>query len=310
MKEKKALLIINPFAGKKRVRSALFDIVDTLSRGGYVPTVRLTSYSGHATEIAKEARPGDFDIIVCSGGDGTLNETVSGLLAAGSDIPIGYIPAGSTNDFASTLGLSKDIKAAAEDIINGKAMPIDIGLFGERFFSYVASFGIFTRASYSTAQNAKNLLGSAAYVIEGIKDLGDVHEYHMTISADGKIIDDTFIFGAISNSTSLGGIITIDPTDVCLDDGLFEYLFVKKPRNIADLMRAVNAISSYDYESDQLYFGSARELTLKCRDAVNWSLDGECASAGNEVTVTNAHRAVKIILPDRKNSLLREPHGI
>ncbi len=304
MEEKKALLIINPFAGKKRVRSALFDIIEILSRGGYTVTVRLTEYSGHATEIAKEVRPCDFDIIVCSGGDGTLNETVSGVLSAKSSIPIGYIPSGSTNDFANTLGLSKDIKTAAEDIIRGRVLPIDIGLFGGRFFLYVASFGIFTKASYSTDQSAKNLLGNAAYVLEGIKDLGDVHEYQMNISADGKMIDDTFIFGAISNSTSLGGIITIDPADVCLDDGLFEYLFVKKPRNIADLIRAMNAISSYDYESEQLYFGSAKELTVKCRDAINWSLDGECASAGNEIVVTNLHHAVNIILPDRENALL------
>lgn len=304
MEEKKALLIINPFAGKKRVRSALFDIIEILSQGGYTVIVRLTECSGHATEIAKEARPSDFDIIVCSGGDGTLNETISGVLAAKSSIPIGYIPSGSTNDFANTLGLSKDIKTAAKDIIRGKALPVDIGLFGDRFFSYVASFGIFTRASYSTDQSAKNLLGKAAYVLEGIKDLGDVHEYQMSISADGKMIDDTFIFGAISNSTSLGGIITIDPTDVCLDDGLFEYLFVKKPRNIADLIRAMNAISSYDYESDQLYFGSAKELTVKCNDAINWSLDGECARAGNEIVVANLHHAVNIILPDRENLLL------
>ncbi len=139
-------MIINPFAGNKRVRSALFDIIEILSQGGYTVTVRLTEYGGHATEIAKEARPGNFDIIVCAGGDGTLNETINGVLAAKSSIPIGYIPSGSTNDFASKLGLSKDIKTAAEDIISGKALPIDIGLFGYRFFSYVAYFGIFTRA--------------------------------------------------------------------------------------------------------------------------------------------------------------------
>lgn len=305
MKEKKALLIINPFAGKKRVRAALYDIIDTLSHGGYTSTVCLTEYCGHATEIVKNVRPGDYDIIVCSGGDGTLNETISGVLASKCDIPIGYIPSGSTNDFASTLGLSKDIKTAAEDIIKGKAQPLDIGLFDERYFAYVASFGIFTRASYSTDQTAKNLLGNAAYVIEGIKDLGDVHEYNMSITADNKAIDDTFIFGAISNSTSLGGILTIDPTDVCLDDGLFEYLFVKKPRNIAELVRAVNAISSYDYESDQLYFGSARKLTVKCADSINWSLDGECASAGNEIEIKNLHHAVKIILPDTDSDLLQ-----
>ena len=217
---KRALLIINPKAGKKRIQNSLFVVTDELAKGGYETTVRITEYSGHATRITEALNPHEYDIIVCSRGD-TLNEVASGVIRSKCNIPIGYIPTGSTNDFAATLGLSKNIATAASDIINGKQYSIDIGKYDDRYFSYVASFGIFTKASYATSQKTKNIIGSSAYVLEGIRDIGVVHEYKMHIEADETVIDDTFIFGAVTNTTLMGGIISIDPTDVALDDGTF-----------------------------------------------------------------------------------------
>ena len=307
-KSKKAFLIINPNAGKKRVRQHLYSIIEELAKGNYITTVCPTQYRGHATELASMAVAENYDIVVCSGGDGTLNEVTSGIIKSGSTLPIGYIPSGSTNDFAATLGLSKNMQYAANDIVTGKLCPIDIGQFGDKYFSYVASFGIFTKASYATDQTAKNLLGSAAYILEGIKDIAAVHEYKMQFNVDDKIINDTFIFGAVANSTSLGGVISIDPSDVALDDGRFEYLLVKKPHNIADLIKAIDAIQFYDYSSDMLYFGSARHISVQTDTPIDWSLDGELAQPGNSVDIVNLHHAINLMLPTqhRNESLISE----
>lgn len=302
MEQKKVLLIINPNAGKMKSKQTLYSIIDILSTGGLIVTVRITEYRLHATEIARDESK-DYDMVVCSGGDGTLNEVINGIIQSGTEIPIGYIPSGSTNDFASTLGLSKDIEKATSDIIKARPYPIDIGKFDDRFFSYVASFGIFTKSSYATPQQMKNLLGSAAYILEGIKDITSVHDYHMTVNTGNNIIDDNFIFGAISNTTSLGGIVTLDPNDVALDDGMFEYLFVKRPRNLADLVKSIHAISSYDYESRYLYFGSASSLKIEWQDNLDWSLDGEHVSADNSAEVINLHRAIKILLPEKNDQI-------
>ena len=294
------LLIINPTAGKKRIRYELYGIIEKLEKAGLVPTVYFTEYKGHAQKIAKGAKAKNFDRIIIAGGDGTLNEVISGCIESGENIPIGIIPAGSTCDFASTLGLSVNMQQAAADIIKGNTKKIDIGKFGKSYFSYVASFGLFTKASYSTNQTAKNLLGRAAYVLEGIKDLGEVHEHRMRITLDdGKVIDDTFLFGAVANSTSIGGFITIDPDDVALDDGEFEYLFVKKPNDIGELLSVLEAVSSYNYECEHLYFGSTKSLHAEYYENLAWSLDGEkAAPEGRYVDIDNLHLAVSVFIPE------------
>lgn len=300
MVEKNALLIINPAAGKKRIRTEMYGVIAELENADIHATVCFTKYRGHATEIARSADPGRYDMIICSGGDGTLNETITGIIASGNELPLGYIPSGSTCDFASTLGISRSMVTAAHDIAVGKPHRIDIGRFCDSFFSYVASFGLFTKASYSTDQTAKNLLGKAAYVLEGIKDLGQVHEHRMCIElADGKIIDDVFMFGAVANSTSIGGIISINPTDVALDDGEFEYLFVKRPENIGDLVMIIDAVTSYDYEDEHLYFGSTKGLRIISDEKLDWSLDGEHAKpTAGVLEICNLREAVSLILPD------------
>lgn len=304
--ERKALFIINPNSGRKRIRIELYNVVAELLEGGVVPTIRYTERKGHAAELAASASQDEFDFIICAGGDGTLNEVMSGIINSGNKLPLGYIPAGSTCDFAATLGISKNMNVAAYDICHGNIHSIDVGKLSDSHFSYVASFGIFTSVSYTTTQAAKNLLGHAAYMLASVKDITVVHDHHMHVETDDDSFDDNFIFGAVANATSIGGVLTIDPSDVALDDGRFEYLFLKRPANIADLITTIDAITSYNYKSDKLYFGSTKKLKIQSSEALDWSLDGEQFSPGREFLVENLHGAVSLILPDyREKNLLR-----
>ena len=207
---KKLLFIMNPFAGQKRANKFLPDIISLYNRAGYDVTTYMTGGPGDATSVAARLAP-DVDLIVCCGGDGTLNETISGVLHRGVDTPLGYIPAGSTNDFASTLKLSGNIMQAAQDILEGSPKSYDVGDFGGRYFSYVASFGAFTRTSYTTPQSSKNALGHTAYLLEGIQEISQLRKEHIRMEMDGQVVEDDFLFGAISNSTSAGGILSLDP---------------------------------------------------------------------------------------------------
>ena len=216
---KKMLFIMNPFAGQKRANRQLSDLLLMFANAGYDVITHMTTGTGSAVE-AVERLAGEVELIVCCGGDGTFNETVSGLLKSGADVKLGYIPAGSTNDFAASLKLSTNILQAAQDILEGEATPYDVGKFGDRYFSYVASFGAFTRASYATPQSVKNALGHTAYVLEGIQELSQIRKEHIRMEMDGEVVEDDFLFGAICNSTSVGGILTLDPKQVDMADGL------------------------------------------------------------------------------------------
>lgn len=232
---KRLLLILNPCSGKKRANRALAEIVSIFNRGGYDVTVYTTAARGDATQVAA-SRCREFDCVVCAGGDGTFNEVVSGVYAAGSDTPIGYIPAGSTNDFASSMHLSRNLLQAARDIVEGEPRTLDLGSFNGRCFSYVASFGAFTRASYATSQSVKNALGHLAYVLGGIKELPSIRSRHVRFLLDHEtVLEDDYIFGAISNSTSVAGILTLSPEIVDMNDGVFELLLVRKPQSLMEL---------------------------------------------------------------------------
>ena len=207
---KKMLFVMNPYSGMRKAVKYLADIISLFNRAGYDVITHMTAGSGDATEVVSRLCSG-MDLVVCCGGDGTLNETICGILHAGADVPIGYIPSGSTNDFAASLKLSTSVMQAARDIVDGQPVSYDVGRFGDRYFSYVASFGAFTKASYSTPQSVKNALGHTAYVLEGINELSQLRQEHVRMEIDGDVIEDDFIFGAISNSTSVGGILTLDP---------------------------------------------------------------------------------------------------
>ena len=253
---KKLLILMNPCSGKKKANRALAEIIDILNRGGYDVTVYMTAARGDATEVAAK-RVAEFDVILCIGGDGTFNEVISGLYSVGSKTPVAYIPAGSTNDFANSLKLSKDLLQAARDVVEGTPRPLDIGRFNDRYFSYIASFGAFTRASYATSQSLKNALGHFAYILSGVKEIASIRSKHLRLTlADGTVFEDDYIFGAISNSTSVAGLLTLAPDLVDMNDGLFEVLLIRKPKNPLELSDCVLALTTQDYNTPMLTLSS------------------------------------------------------
>lgn len=290
---KKLLLIVNPVAGKKRLKNMLLDVVQIFARGGFATTVMVTGRRGEASEFA--ACGSEYDRIVCCGGDGTLNEVISGMLDHGVTIPLGYIPCGSTNDFATGMGISSDIKKAAESIANGLPRLLDVGKFGDRHFTYVASFGAFTATSYTTAQDVKNILGHAAYVLEGIKDLQSIKPYRMQFVSGDTVYEGEYVFGAIANSTSFGGIVKLKDELVSLNDGLFEVLLIKMPKTIADLNVIINSLTTSNFENKRFEFFKASKLTIISEEPIAWSLDGEYMRTEGEVAMSNLHGVINFI---------------
>ena len=292
---KKLLLILNPCSGKKKASHALADVVNVFNRGGYDVTVYITAARGDATKVVAQRAP-EFDLVVCAGGDGTFNETISGLLAGGHDTPIGYLPAGSTNDFASSLHLSKNLVEAARDIVEGTPRRLDVGRFNDRYFSYVASFGAFTRASYATSQNVKNALGHLAYILSGIKELAYIRSRRLRFTLDdGRELEDEYIFGAISNSTSVAGILTLSEDLVDMNDGVFELLLVRKPENLLELNDCVLALTTQDYHTPMLTFTSARSVEIEAPEDMDWTLDGEREPGSAHCRAENLHDAIRIV---------------
>lgn len=296
------LIIVNPTAGQKRISKKLSDVLQIFCKNGYLPTVMTTLRQGHARELARDYAK-NYDLVVCAGGDGTLSETVAGLMDAGADIPLGYIPCGTTNDLASTLGLSNDIDQAASDILTGTAIPLDIGLFNGKTFSYTASFGAFTRASYATPQTLKNTLGHLAYLLEGLKDLTNIRPIQAHIKADDTEFDGTYVFGSVSNSTSLGGVLTLDKNLVMLDDGKFELVLMESPQNAYELSQLLLNLTQRKFEPPILLI-NASHIEITTTQPLDWTLDGEYVKGATGFTIQNLHAAVRIITPAKQESPL------
>lgn len=291
---KKMLLVVNPYSGQKKAGKMLAEIIALFNRADYAVQAYITAGPGDATgEVARLCD--QVDLVVCCGGDGTFNETIAGLLQMGSNTPVGYIPAGSTNDFASSLHLPGDLLEAAKEIIEGRPVAYDAGSFGGRIFSYVASFGAFTRASYATPQGIKNALGHTAYVLEGIQELSQIRKEHIRMIVDGEEVEDDFLFGAICNSTSVGGILTLDPEVVDLRDNKLEILLVRAPRNLAELHECILAVQSQKYNCAMLTFRSATHIRIFADPDMPWTLDGEREDGHSEVVVVPQHLAYRLM---------------
>lgn len=291
---KKMLFIMNPFAGQKKANKFLPEILLLFTQAGYDVTSVMTTGTGSAAKTAQRLG-GEADIVVCCGGDGTLNETVSGLNRGGWNVPIGYIPAGTTNDFASSLKLSHNPLQAAKDIIEGEPVSYDVGKFNDRYFSYVASFGAFTRSSYTVPQNIKNALGHTAYVLSGISEISQIRNEHIRMEIDGEAVEDDFLFGAICNSTSIGGILTLPPDQVDMGDGVFEVMLVRAPRNLTELRECSQAVQSQIYNCAMITFRPAKRVTIQADPYMPWSLDGEKADGYEMIEVENLHCAMRLI---------------
>ena len=296
---KKLLFILNPNAGQRRANKVLPEVLQLFNQANYETIVHVTSARGDATAAAERLGK-DVDLIVCCGGDGTLNETITGLLRIGADTPIGYIPAGTTNDFASSLKLSHNALQAAQDIIDGTPVAYDVGKFADRYFSYVASFGAFTKSSYIVSQDIKNALGHTAYVLGGIQELSQIRKEHVRMEIDGQVVEDDFLFGAICNATSIGGVLTLDPKKVDMGDGLFEVLLVRSARNLTELAECISAVQAQTYNCAMITFRSARHVKIYANPDMAWTLDGEKEEGHEETEAVNLHHAVRLIqrLPD------------
>lgn len=292
---KKMLFIMNPYSGKRRANRYLVEILEMFNRADYQVVTHMTGGQGDATEVARRLGP-EMDIVVCCGGDGTFNETVAGLQMAGVDVPVGYIPAGSTNDFAASLKLPTEPLEAAQEIVDGSPVYYDAGSFNGRFFSYVASFGAFTRTSYTTPQSIKNALGHTAYVLSGISELSQIRNEHVRFEIDGETIEDDFLFGVICNSTSVGGILTLDPKQVDMADGKLEVLLVRSPKSLLELTECISAVQSQQYNNcEMITFRSGREIKITADPEMPWTLDGEREDGHQEITVTNNHLAYRLV---------------
>lgn len=269
-------------------------IISVFTEAGYDVFTMLTAKRGDAKKWTEEYGK-DFDVIVACGGDGTFNEVVAGNIA-GANLPLGYIPCGSTNDFAASIGLSGDIVTAAQNIAKGAEHKFDAGIFGERPFTYVASFGAFTRVSYTTSQSFKNIIGHLAYIVEGGLDLKNLRPEAVSVFANGDTYDGEYIFGAVSNSTSLGGVLTLAPELVNMNDGLFEVMLIKHPKNVGELNRIVKAITSKQYsDCDMIEFFSCEKLSVLKNPTDGWSLDGEYESGADGVLIKNSRSAITLI---------------
>ena len=294
---KKLLFIVNPRAGKTKSSAPLFDAVAAFSRAGYLVRVFLTEAGGEARTYAAKWGP-QYDVVVCAGGDGTLNETISGLMTLPQRPLLGYLPNGSTNDFAASLHLSSDPRHAAQAIASGQPHALDIGRHNDRYFAYVASFGAFTRSSYSASQAAKNALGHFAYILEGLGDLDSLRPYNCRIEADGETFEGDFIFGAVCNSTSLGGLVKLDPKRVHMDDGMFELILLRMPKTALDLQNLITALNRMDYDYPGVIFRHVRSVTVTTREDIPWSLDGQYAPSAPRVEIRSLHNAVQLMIQD------------
>lgn len=294
----KLFLVVNPKSGTGKIKAELFKVCDILNRAGYMVTVYPTSKKGDATKVV-ENLSSEFGTIVCCGGDGTLNEVITGVMKNSADFAVGYIPSGTLNEWSSGLKISKSISKAAKDIVSGRRTPLDIGRFsGENYFSYTASFGAFTQASYSAPQNVKNILGQMAYVLEGVKSIGNIKPIPLKFIADnGQTYEGDYLFGAVSNAMSVGGIIKLDNAGVALNDGLFEVVLIENPDSISDLNAIIDAIVRKDFNRKCIKQFKTKKLTVLSNKKTDWTLDGEHAVGDHIIEIENINNAINFIIP-------------
>ena len=293
------LFVFNPKAGKGKIKTHLLDIVDIFSSHNYEIIIRSTQAPRDAYEKAKEYAD-SVDLIVCSGGDGTLDEVVTGIMEVDSSVPIGYIPAGSTNDFANSLFMPKSMIRVAEMIMAEELYHCDIGRFNQKTFAYVAAFGLFTDVSYETDQDLKNVLGHVAYVLEGVKRLFDIKSYHMKVSSEEVQVEDDFIVGMITNSRSVGGFKNLTGKNVDMNDGFFEVTLIVHPKNPLQLQEIMTALVMAEDNTDMIYSFKTRQLTIETDEEVPWTLDGEFGGNHSYVEIENRHKALKLYLQSSK----------
>ncbi len=297
MNRQKMLFIYNPHAGKAQIRSNLLDMIDIFTKAGYEVTTYPTQMQGDAQSVFHRDMDA-YEMIVCSGGDGTLDEVVTGMMETGVQIPLGYIPAGTTNDFAKSLHIPRNMIKAANSVVNGRDYYCDVGSFNNDIFVYIAAFGLFTDVSYETDQELKNNLGHLAYVLKGINKLSTIESFPMAISYDGITIEGEFIFGMITNSLSVGGFKAMGCQEVDLDDGLFEATFIKKPETLNEMNKIILFLLGNCVSDPCIINIKVSNLKIKALYSIPWTLDGEFGGNHSQVTIDNHKKALCIRVPE------------
>lgn len=288
------MFVLNPHAGKGEIRQKLLAVIEKFNGAGYDTLVYPTAHSGELPGVVRRLGS-EMDLVVCCGGDGTLNETVSGLMGLNPRPPLGYLPAGTVNDFASGLGLSKDLETAAATAVSGAPFDCDIGRFGDKYFTYVAAFGAFTDVAYQTPQQSKNMLGRMAYILEGVKRLTSLKYYHVAAQFDGGSCEGDYLFGMVSNATSVGGLKLPDKGRISMNDGMFEVLLIKKPSSLQESQQVINAVLLQDYSSPLITAVRTSRITMRCENTP-WTLDGEFGGAPETVEIENLRLALRVIV--------------
>lgn len=299
---KKMIFIYNPNAGKGLLKPQLSDVIDVFVKAQYEVTVYPTQSYKDAYKKVKHLEEG-YDLVVCSGGDGTLDEVVTGMMRRKNRIPIGYIPTGTTNDFASSLRISKNIMSAAYASVNGEPFACDVGTFNNDIFVYVAAFGLFTDVPYQTDQTLKNLLGHAAYVLEGMKRIINIPSYKIKVTHDGEVLEDEFMIGMVSNSNSVAGFKGITGKTVLFDDGEFEVTLIKRPKNPIELQSIITALLVEKFDTPQMYTFKAKHITFECKEEIPWTLDGEFGGQHDFVEINNEQQVLQIMLEAPETSI-------
>lgn len=299
---KKLLFVYNPRAGKEMLKPRLSDVLDIFVKAGYEVTVHPTQAYRDAYYQIKEYEVGKYDLIACSGGDGTIDEVATGMMKRremGKDVvPVGYIPAGTTNDFAKSLHIPRKPLAAADNAVKGVPFPCDIGKFNDSVFVYIAAFGIFTDVSYETDQAVKNVLGHMAYILEGAKRIFNIPSYKIKVEHDGEVIEDEFIFGMVTNSRSVGGFSNMVGKNIVFDDGLFEVTLIKTPKNPIALQEIIAALLIEQVDTKHMYTFKTKKITFDSVEEIPWTLDGEFGGEQDYVEIENAQKAMEIMVPD------------
>lgn len=295
---KRVLFIYNPNAGKGLAKPKLSDILDVIVKAGFEVTVYPTQcYKDGYHKVV--AYTGEYDRVICCGGDGTLDEVVTGMMEREDRIPIGYIPAGTTNDFASSLHIPKDMIQAADTAARGKPFACDIGRFNDDIFVYIAAFGLFTDVSYGTKQEMKNILGHLAYVLEGMTRLFDIPSYRMKVTYDEGVIEDEFVFGMVTNSRSVGGFRNMVGKNVVFDDGEFEVTLIKTPKNPIALQEIVAALLISQIDTKYMYSFKTTNIRFETVREIPWTLDGEFGGQHSDVQIQNCKRELEIMVPEK-----------
>lgn len=290
---KKLMLIVNPNAGKGKYKSALGEALKVFYDGGYLTEVYFTQKPKDATALALE-HAARYDLIVCMGGDGTLSEVTAGLTLVPDSPELGYIPMGTANDVAATLSIPKNAVEAAELVLNGRGVPLDIGLInGQDYFTYIAAFGAFTEVSYLTPQPYKQALGHLAYVLSGMTLVPKISGIHAVVEHDNGVLEGDFVFGGVTNSTSLAGLVKLDSDLVELSDGLFEVIMVDMPKNFVDLQDAFQQYLSKNY-TEHINIIHSKKVRFTFENPIAWTRDGENGGEHSEITLENLKHAVNI----------------